>query len=250
MNKAFYTGASGLRAHQSNIDIIGHNITNSNTTGYKATKPEFRELINNNMDVNKNRELDESNKIKEGNGVRLWHDDLDMSQGNYQSTGYPLDFLLAGDGFFAVRNDNGTVEYTRNGSFDISIEGNTNYLVNADGQYVLDQNYQRIQLEYKPGTNEINTDIVKPRLGVFSFSNPHGLTRTDGGSFLESDNSGAPEIASPAEYTIHQSALEASNVQLSQEMTNLIIAQRSYQFSTKVVTTADEIEQLVNSLRG
>lgn len=62
MNNAFYTGASGLRAHQTAIDITSHNLTNSNTYGYKATKPEFRELLNNNMDINKNRELGEKKR--------------------------------------------------------------------------------------------------------------------------------------------------------------------------------------------
>ena len=251
MNKAFYTGASGLRAYQTGIDIIGHNISNSQTTGFKATKPEFRELINSNMDVNKNRELADNEKIKEGNGVRMWHDDLNFTQGNFNATDYPLDFLIAGDGFFALRNDDGTIEYTRNGSYDVSIEGeNAAFLVNADGKYVLDQLNQPIQLDYIPETRSIDVEKVKPRLGVFSFTNPNGLTRTDGGSFLVSNNSGAPENADPGKYTLYQGSLESSNVQLSQEMTNLIIAQRSYQFATKVVTTSDEIEQLVNSLRG
>lgn len=250
MNKAFYTGASGLRAYQTNINIIGHNVVNSGTVGYKATIPEFRELINNNMDVNINRELPADDKIKEGNGVRMWHDDLNFTQGKFQSTDYPLDFLIAGDGLFALQDDTGNIEYTRNGSFDISIEGENAFLVNADGKYVLDQNNQKIQLDYVPGTNTIDIDTVKPRLGVFSFTNPNGLTRTDGGSFLVSENSGEPENASRADYTLYQGSLEASNVELSQEMTNLIVAQRAYQFSSKVVTTSDEIEQLVNPLRG
>lgn len=250
MNKAFYTGTSGLRAYQNYIDVVGHNITNASTTGYKAAKPEFRELINTNMDVNINRELGADDKIKEGHGVRLSNTDLDMKQGRFQETGYPLDFLIAGKGFFALQDDIGNVEYTRNGNFDVSIEGNVNYLVNADGEYVLDQNYQKIELEFRPGTNIINTDNVMQRLGVFSFSNQNGLISTDGGSFRVSDNSGAPEPASLAEYTLYQGSLESSNADLSQEMTNLIIAQRAYQFSSKVVTTSDEIEQLVNSLRG
>ena len=232
------------------MNIIGHNVVNSATVGYKATIPEFRELVNTNMDVNINRERDENNKIKEGHGVQMFHDDLNFTQGKYQSTEYPLDFLIAGDGLFAVQNDTGRIEYTRNGSFDVSIEGNTAFLVNAEGKYVLDQNNQKIQLDYKPETNTIDTDTVKPRLGVFSFTNPNGLIRTDGGSFLVSDNSGEPQAASRADYTIYQGSLESSNVELSQEMTNLIVAQRAYQFSSKVVTTADEIEQLVNSLRG
>ncbi len=250
MNKAFYTGASGLRAYQHDINIIGHNVVNSGTVGYKATIPEFRELINNNMDVNINRELPADDKVKEGNGVRLWNDDLNFTQGKFQSTDYPLDFLIAGDGLFAVQDASGGIEYTRNGSFDISIEGNEAYLVNADGKYVLDQSSQKIRLDYKPQTNTVDVDTVKPRLGVFTFSNPNGLIRTDGGSFLVSENSGEPQAAGRADYTLYQGSLEASNVELSQEMTNLIVAQRAYQFSSKVVTTSDEIEQLVNSLRG
>ena len=250
MNKAFYTGASGLRAYQHDINIIGHNVVNSGTTGYKATIPEFRELILNNMDVNINRELPADNKVKEGNGVRLWNDDMNFTQGKFQTTEYPLDFLIAGDGFFAVQDDTGNIEYTRNGSFDVSVENGACWLVSADGKYVLDQERQRIQLDYVGDSNTLDVDTVKPRLGVFSFANPHGLTRTDGGSFLVSENSGQPENANRGEYTLYQGTLEASNVELSQEMTNLIIAQRAYQFSSKVVTTSDEIEQLVNSLRG
>lgn len=250
MNKAFYTGASGLRAYQTNIDIIGHNVVNSSTVGYKATVPEFRELINNNMDVNINREREEDNKIKEGNGVRMWNDDLNFNQGNFQTTEYPLDFLIAGDGLFAIQDDAGAIEYTRNGSFDVSIEGQNAFLVNSDGKYVLDQNYQKIQLDYVENSNVINVETIMPRLGVFSFTNPNGLIRTDGGSFRVSENSGEPQAANRGDYTLYQGSLESSNVQLSQEMTNLIIAQKAYQFSAKVVTTADEIEQLVNSLRG
>ena len=82
------------------------------------------------------------------------------------------------------------------------------------------------------------------------FDNPNGLIRIDGGSFLPSENSGAPQVADPGVYDIHQNTLERSNVELSQEMANLIVSQRAYSFAARVVTTADEVEQLVNSLRG
>lgn len=250
MNKAFYTGASGLRAHQNNINIVGHNITNSATTGYKTTVPEFRELIYTNMDANQNRENAEDDKIKEGHGVKLSNDDMIFTQGSFHNTGYLLDFAIAGDGLFAVQNYDGQIEYTRNGSFDISIEGEQSFLVNSDGEYVLDRNYQKIALPRDPGTNLINVDNVKNTLGIFSFDNPNGLTRIDGGSFLPSENSGAPQIAQAGTYDIHQNTLERSNVELSQEMANLIVSQRAYSFAARVVTTADEVEQLVNSLRG
>ena len=248
MNKAFYTGASGLRAYQYNIDIVGHNITNSATTGFKSTKPEFRDLVYTNMDVNKNRETDD--KIKEGHGVKVQNDDMIFTQGAFAPTDYALDFAIAGDGLFAVMNDDTSVEYTRNGSFDISVEGNDAYLVDTSGRYVLDSSYQKIRLDRKPGSNTIDIDYVKPRLGVFSFANPEGLIRTNGACFIQSENSGEPNVAVLGSYAIEQGTLERSNVELSQEMTNLIVAQKAYQFSARVVTTADEIEQLINSLRG
>ena len=248
MNTAFYTGASGLKAYQTNINIIGHNITNSSTAGYKTTIPEFRELVYTNMDANKNRELGNDEKIKAGHGVKVQDDALIFTQGAFESTDYALDFAIAGDGLFAVMNDDQSIEYTRNGSFDISIEADAAYLVNSSGKYVLDSDNQKIQIGYDPVTRNINIENVRMRLGVFAFDNPSGLTRTDGGSFLQSENSGDPRQAT--DYAIHQGSLERSNVELSQEMTNLIIAQRAYQFSARVVTTADEIEQLINSLRG
>ena len=250
MNKAFYTGASGLRAYQHNLDVIGHNITNSSTTGFKTTTPQFRELVRTEMALNKNREVGEDGLVRAGNGVKAQHDDLNFTQGSYQPTDYILDFAIGGEGFFAVMNDDSSIEYTRNGSFDISVEGDSMFLVDMSGRYVLDAAQQRIEIGKKPGTNIPDIDLVKPRLGIYSFINPNGLIRTDGGSFIQSDNSGEPQLAQPGDYTVVQSTLERSNVELSQEMTNMIVGQKAYQFSAKVVTTADEIEQLVNSLRG
>lgn len=175
MNNAFYTGASGLRAHQTAIDITSHNLTNSNTYGYKATKPEFRELLNNNMDINKNRELGENEKILKGHGVKMSNQDLLFTQGAFYNTGYQLDYAIQGDGLFAL-DRGGEIEYTRNGSFGLSIEGENAYLVSGDGAYVLDHNYNRIAVPYNQGSNVINSQGLSDRLGVFTFSNPYDLT--------------------------------------------------------------------------
>lgn len=248
MNNAFYTGASGLRAHQTAIDITSHNLTNCNTYGYKATKPEFRELLNNNMDINKNRELSEDEKILKGHGVKMSNQDLLFTQGSLENTGYELDFAIAGDGLFALERD-GEIEYTRNGSFDLSVENDGAYLVSSDGAYVLDQDYNRIVVPYKEGTNVIESDGLYRRLGVFSFSNPYGLRRTDYESFQPTDISGEAEDADGGLYNIYEKSLERSNVNVAKEFADVIVSQKAYQFSARVVTTADEIEQLANSLR-
>lgn len=250
MNRAFYTGASGLRAHQYAIDVTSHNLVNCNTYGYKATKPEFRELLYSNMDVNINRELEDDEKIHAGHGVMLSNQDLLFTDGALYNSGYPLDFAITGEGLFAIER-NGNIEYTRNGSFDLSIEGaNENaYLVTSDGAYVLDDNYQRIQVPYKAGTNVINTDGLARRLGVFSFSNSYGLMRTNYESYVPTDISGEAQVADEGIYKIYEQSVERSNVDVAQEFADVIVSQKAYQFSARVVTTADEVEQLVNSLR-
>ena len=249
MNNAFYTGASGLRAHQYAIDVTSHNLVNSNTFGYKATKPEFRELLYSNMDVNINRELPDDEDIHAGHGVMLSNQDLLFTQGALYNSGYQLDFAITGDGLFAIERG-GRIEYTRNGSFDLSIEGENEdaYLVTADGAYVLDRNYERIQVPYEIG-NKIETTGLSDRLGVFTFPNEFGLYRTNYQSFIPSEISGEPEIATAGEYKIYEQSLERSNVDIAKEFADVIVSQKAYQFSARVVTTADEIEQVANSLR-
>lgn len=248
MNVAFYTGKSGLRAHQESIDIISHNLVNANTYGYKATKGEFRALLHSTMDINKNRELEDDEKILRGHGVKLSNQDLLFTQGPLQSTDYEFDFAIEGDGLFAVDN-RGDIEYTRNGSFNLSNEGGTLYLVAEDGAYVLDNNYNRIIVPYKPGTNVADSSEIADRLGLFTFSNAYGLRRLNEDRFETTDISGEAEIAPVGERIIAQHYLERSNTDVAQQFADVIVSQKAYQFSARVVTTADEIEQIVNSLR-
>lgn len=248
MNTAFYTGKSGIMAYSNGINVIAHNISNSGTYGYKTSKAEFRELVYNELDQNFNQNLPAEEKVLTGHGVKIQSDSLQFSQGVLATTNYLLDFAIAsGNSLFAIEN-NGEVQYTRNGAFDISVEGENSYLVANDGSYVLDRGYNRIPVTYDeqglPDTTEI-----KVRLGVFSFDNPYGLYRVDGQNFLPTTISGEARIAQDTEYDLQQGMLENANIDLAKEMTDLIVAQRSYQFATKVVQTADEIEDIVNNLR-
>jgi flagellar basal body rod protein FlgG len=249
MNIAFYSGASGLRAYQQGIDIIANNVANVNAYGYKADKASFNNLIKSTMDINKNRTLNEGERVLTGHGVKLSSQDLLYNQGQLHNTGYELDFAIAGDGLFAVERD-GRIEYTRNGAFNISIEDDENYLVTADGGYVLDSNQQRITIIYNEETNQIDSGAIAEELGIFTFDNPYGLQKIDNTSFLPTDISGEPRLAADGENKIYTTSLERSNTNIAEEMADLILTQKAYQFSARVVTTADEIEQIVNNLRG
>lgn len=247
MNIAFYTGRSGLRAYQNGINIAAQNVTNANTTGYKYTTADFRELVYNRMDINANIGLQTEESVNQGHGVKVIDDSLQFTQGALQNTGYELDFAIAGTGLFAV-DRLGEIQYTRDGTFDISIENDAAYLVTSDGAYVLDANRERIVVpENEDGL--LDTDMIAGQLGVFDFENPYGLYRIDGQSFVPTEISGEPVLNPQENYQIKQQWVERSNVNLAKEMSDIIVLQKAYQFSARVVQTADEIEDIVNNLR-
>ena len=172
----------------------------------------------------------------------------DSTQGALNASNGAFDYAIQGDGLFAL-DRGGEIEYTRNGSFGLSIEGENAYLVSGDGAYVLDHNYNRIAVPYNQGSNVINSQGLSDRLGVFTFSNPYGLRRLDNASFQPTDISGDAENAADGDYNIFEQMLERSNVDVAKEFADVIVSQKAYQFSARVVSTADEIEQVANSLR-
>ena len=127
MNISFYNGVSGLMAYQEEMNIISHNVSNSGTFGYKPDKAVFADLLYTRMAVNSEEEP------LAGHGVRLADSRMIYKQGPVLQSGCTLDFALMGDGFFAVRRSDGSIQYTRNGAFDISTEGKKGFLVTNDG---------------------------------------------------------------------------------------------------------------------
>ena len=148
---------------------------------------------------------------------------------------------IEGEGFFAVQNAQGDTVYTRSGSFSLSAEGEARYLVSADGGYVLNQNGQRIALEGE----DIRTAIRQAAL--YSFPNPDALTALGNSRFAATEASGDAVIDNASQLV--ESAYELSNVDLVTEMTRMMLAQRGFQFNLRMLQTADELEQVVNSLR-
>ncbi len=242
---SFWNGASGMRAFQSKMDVVSHNIANVNTDGYKGQRAAFDDLIRTQMNTNV-----EGNFLV-GHGVKQEYTDNLMAQGSLTSTGQALDFALAGAGYFAV-NDDGETQYTRNGAFYLSVEGANATLVTNDGARVLDRSNQIITLPYTNGT--VDTTGLAERLGVFSFPNEYGLTPQTNSRFTVSDNSGEAQLLQPSgangpNYDLIQGYLERSNVDLAREMVNIIESQRAFQMNSRVVQTADEIAQEVNNMR-
>ncbi|HWP50827.1 MAG TPA: flagellar hook-basal body protein [Clostridia bacterium] len=270
MSIAFYTGVAGMLASQSHMDVTSNNIANINTVGYKTQESSFQNLLYTRMNIHRNYNSSstgtENNAAAEdtadntddtatsydmvGHGVRIGQVNLLYSQGGYLSTGRTLDFAINGEGLFAVETASGETQYTRNGNFSVSIEGKKAYLVTSDGSHVLTGKGKRISLELDESGSPI-TDELAEKIGLYHFSNPYGLTPTDGGSFTANDISGKA-VAAKADNTtstVLQNFLENSNVELSDQMVNMIQAQRSFQMNSRVVQAADEIDEMINNLR-
>lgn len=243
---AFYTGTSGMRAYQSALDVTAHNIANVNTSGFKARRAAFDDLLRSRIATNV-----EGNHLV-GHGVKQENIDQIMGQSGFQQTGFALDFAIAGDGFFAVEN-NGQREYTRSGAFDVSVEGGTSYLVTNDGAYVLDSAGARITIP-RTADGGVMTDGLTEKLGVFRFPNQYGLTPQNNARFTANEISGAAILVPQGGTTenplkLVQGALEFSGVELGNEMVNMIMQQRAFQMNARVVQTADQLADLINHLR-
>lgn len=243
---AFYTGTSGMIAFQRSLDVTAHNIANVNTNGYKPRRAAFDDLLRSRIATNV------AGNHLVGHGVKQEFVDQIMGQSSLNQTAYGLDFALAGDGFFAVDN-RGTREYTRNGAFDISVEGGASYLVTNDRAYVLDAAGNRIQVP-RTADGGVNTEGIKERLGIFRFPNQFGLTPQNNARFTPNAVSGAAfqvgqagTVDNPLD--VLQGVLEFSGVDLGKEMVNMITQQRAFQMNARVVQTADQISDLINNLR-
>ena len=242
MRSAFYTGTSGLVAYQNSMDVIGNNISNCSTTGYKAQRTAFGQLLASKMS-------DTTKTVLVGNGVRNVSSGIDPTGADVMATQGSLDLAISGNGWFCVQN-NGQKEYTRDGSFSLSMSGNTAYLVNQNGAFVLDSSGKQVSGTIDSKSNNVDIGSMLDKVGVFAFSNPEALTPASSNTYLSNAYTGTATTASKNDYTVLKGYLEQSDVSLADEMAALITAQRGYQLSARVVQTSDEVEQTINSLRG
>ena len=284
MVRALWTGASGMNAQQVSLDNIANNLANVNTTGYKKQTTEFSSLLYQKL---QRRQTDNNGDPKPviaqvGTGVRVTALTSVFTQGIMEETGKPYDFCIEGDGLFRIQMPNGTESYTRNGAFQMSIDGDGVTLCTAEGYPVLDSNgelihfnteeynvgnlsiddygrftYRNVTSERDAETGLIVTDSeiidLNIRIGLAQFNNPSGLDKLSDSYFRESPNSGEPryEIQDPSLSIskIHSQYLEGSNVQTVDEIVNLITTQRAYEMNSKIISAADEMMQQANNLR-
>lgn len=250
--QAIYTATSGMKSQQKRLDTIANNISNSNTSGYKSSRVDFKDALYTLMD-SPVADSEEAN-LKLGSGVISAATTTDFTDGSRKVTGGLLDFAIEGNGFFTVQDETGKVYYTRNGNFNISGEGDNKYLVTSQGQFVLDDKGQKIHLPEDISDLSVSEEGVLgtgkgtiANLGIAEFKNPDGLLATGNTMYEASEVSG--EAVKAEKSSVLQGSLENSNVSLADEMTLLIRAQRSYSLASTALRTADEMDGLSNNMR-
>jgi len=248
MIRAFYSAGAGMQAQQLGMDIRSNNISNIQTTGYKKSSVEFSDLT-----YSVFREPgDQRSGVQLGMGVKVSGSNRSFSQGTLVKTDSPTDLAINGTGFFALRGSDGQVFYTRDGSFRLSVEPDSRYLVSPQGEYLLDTNGSRIAIPYGITEIEVQADgsILNAgpdvRVGLFSFANPKGLEAAGNNRYRITVASGEAVLDYSGE--ILQNYLESSNVDLIDEITALIRTQRAFQLASRVVQTADDMESIANNL--
>ncbi|ANB57518.1 flagellar basal-body rod protein FlgF [Anoxybacillus sp. B7M1] len=262
MLRSMYSGISGMKNFQVKLDVIGNNIANVNTYGFKKGRTIFKDLVSqqiagasaptaNNGGVNPK---------QVGLGAQLAAIDTVQTQGSLQPTARVLDLAISGDGFFVLGDNSGNNRlYTRAGNFYLDSQG---YIVSADGRYLLGNGNTRIQIPTTAQSLSIGSDgtvnyvdntgtlQVAGRIELAKFANNDGLEKVGDNLFRSTTNSGAETLTSPGvggAGKIVPGALEMSNVDLSEEFTEMIVAQRGFQANTRIITTSDEIlQELVN----
>lgn len=269
MMRSLWTAASGMIGQQSNLDVIANNLSNINTTGYKTQAANFKTLIYQNLQAKSTTTTGEQKPIgaQVGLGVRIGSISSNFTQGALNASSGEFDYAIQGEGFFMVRQTDGTVAYTRNGHFNMSITENGIALTDSAGNPVLDMQGKDIVLPANYRTSEVGVDqfgnLTYPdennnqqnigiQIGLAYFPNAGGLEKASGSNYLQTEASGNATIYSAADLNskIVSGYLESSNVQAADEMVNMIIAQRAYEMNSKAITASDEMLQQANNLRS
>jgi flagellar basal-body rod protein FlgG len=254
MLQATKTAAMAVNAQQKRIDIIADNLANINTFGYKSVRADFKDALYQIM----LRPVQPQNNLNllKGHGVLLSATNRNFISGAMLNTGLNTDFFLDGKGFFAVRDANGQISYTRDGGFKISNENNENFLTTQDGAYILDINGNRIRIQGKADDIRVNAQGMisegdnppYAQIAVYSFINTNGLDSIGSSRFIATAASGQPEADNTT--GIRQGYVENSNVELADEMTKVIRAQRALQLASRALTTADQMDALAIGIRN
>jgi len=261
MLRSLQSAATGMEAQQQLMDTLSNNIANVNTTGFKKQRAHFNDLLYQNVrapGLSSNQGSVTPSSIQMGSGVQLQSIDRVFTEGSIKETGNDTDLMIGGRGFFRVQMQDGSLGYTRDGSFRRSADGR---LTTADGlpmvpEVVVPPNALALNIGRDGVVTCTVQGEVEPRnlgqIQVANFVNPAGLNSIGRNLFTQTVASGEPIVANPGENgtgSIGQRELESSNVNIVDEMVQMIMGQRAYELNSKVIKTGDEMLAVTNQVR-
>jgi flagellar basal-body rod protein FlgG len=241
MLEGLYAAASGMEAQQQQLDSIGNDLANASTTGYKAERVGFRELLYSQVEI-------AGTNTTQGAGAAAQTIGRDQAQGSIQSTGNPLDLAIEGPGYFTVKRSDGTVALTRDGSLQVNAKGQ---LTTAEGNLLdppitLPKGSTPSEVAIASnGTVRVGTRTIG-RIALVDVASPDHLLAAGGNLFSTSATSGSARPTTGA--TLQQGALEGSNVDTGSEMVQMMGAQRSYQLESSAIQTENQMLSIANQL--
>lgn len=253
MISALYVAKTGLAAQDTNLTTISNNLANVSTTGFKRDRAEFQDLlyqIRRQPGAQSTQDSELPSGLQLGTGVRIVGTQKIFTQGTLQTTEQPLDMAINGHGFFQVQMPDGTVNYTRDGTFHLNADGQ---IVTANGFPVepaitvpADTQTFTVGQDGTVSVTQAGSSTVTTigTIQTAQFVNPGGLQAMGNNLFAETTSSGAPQVGTPGNNglgTIQQNTLETSNVSTVEEMVNMITTQRAYEMNSKVISTADQM---------
>jgi len=261
MFRALYTAASGMETQETNLENVANNLANASTAGFRKRRMQFQDLLYQNVvlpGAASTQQTTYATGLQIGLGAKAAATEIIQAQGDFNSTGNPLDLAIQGNGFFQVQLPSGEVAYTRDGEFQLDSTGiivtsngyqlqpaitippsATNITIGSDGTV-------SVQLPGQQQAQQVGT------IQLATFANPGGLNSVGNNVYLETTASGNPIVGTPGGSegvgTIMQGALENSNVDIVTEFVEMIMAQRSYESNSRVVQAADQMFQTINTL--
>ena len=260
MIRALYTAASGMSAQQQNLDTVANNLANSATAGFRKRRMEFQDMIYQNLVTPGAAQSSSTSAagLQIGLGTRTVATEVIQTQGDLNQTGNQMDLAIQGTGFFQVSMPDGTTAYTRAGSFHLNSQGN---VVTADGNSLvpaitIPANATNVNISaYGVVSATLPGQTASTQLGTITlatFPNAGGLNALGGNLFQQTSASGNAITDQPGGSsgmgTLQQGYLENSNVDVTEEFVQMIVAQRAYESNSKVIHVADDMYSQINNL--
>lgn len=255
MIDALYISASGLRSEQKQIDVISNNVANMQTPGFKRSRVNFAEMASPGM-VGEGQAAIATDAT--GTGTRIQSTSTLFEPGELRMTRNPLDLAIDGAGFFELQTDDGSMVYTRDGQFRVDAEG---YVTSVQGlrlsqglQIPLDATDIRISANgeiHARVAGESEATLIDT-IELASFPAADALQSIGGNNFVATDASGIAGYGRPGEVGVgklQQGYVETANVDMVEEMTSLVLAQRAYQLNARVLQASDQLLETINNLR-